>query len=64
MIFMGCFIRYRVKLSTDDTVQVEIPEADDKIFNIDENVNVIFRPKKLLVYPQPRQGLKEVLSLE
>jgi ABC-type Fe3+/spermidine/putrescine transport system ATPase subunit len=63
-IFMGSFMRYRVKLSTDDTVQVEVPEADDKIFNIDEDVNVIFRPKKLLVYPQPRQGLKEVLSLE
>jgi ABC-type Fe3+/spermidine/putrescine transport system ATPase subunit len=63
-IFMGSFMRYRVKLHTEDTVQVEVPEADDKIFNIGENVNVIFRPKKLLVYPQPRQGLKEVLSLE
>ncbi len=63
-IFMGSYMRYRVKLATQDTVQVEVPEADDKIFNIDESVNVIFRPKKLLVYPRPRQGLKEVLSLE
>ncbi len=63
-IFMGSFIRYRVGLVTDDTVLVEVPEADDKIFNIGEKVNVKFRPKKLLVYPQPMEGLKEVLSLE
>ncbi|MFO7619088.1 MAG: ABC transporter ATP-binding protein [Thermoplasmata archaeon] len=63
-IFMGSYMRYRVELCTDDHVLVEVPEADDKIFNIGDTVNVKFRPKKLLVYPQPRQGLKEVLSLE
>lgn len=63
-IFMGSYMRYRVKLITDDTVLVEVPEADDKIFNIGDKVNVKFRPKKLLVYPQPREGLKEVLRLE
>ncbi|MDD4307894.1 MAG: ABC transporter ATP-binding protein [Thermoplasmata archaeon] len=63
-IFMGSYMRYRVKLITDDTVLVEVPEADDKIFNIGDKVNVKFRPKKLLVYPQPSEGLKEVLRLE
>jgi len=63
-IFMGSFMRYRIKLATDDIVLVEVPEADDKTFNIRDEVNVKFRPKKLLVYPQPREGLKEVLSLE
>ena len=63
-IFMGSFMRYRIKLSTYDIVLVEVPEADDKTFNIGDKVNVKFRPKKLLVYPQPRQGLTEVLSLE
>ena len=63
-IFMGSYKRYRVQLVTDDHVLVEVPEADDKIFNIGDNVNVKFRPKKLLVYPQPREGLKEVLRLE
>ncbi len=63
-IFMGSFMRYRVKLDTFDLVLVEVPEADDKTFNIGDRVHVKFRPKKLLVYPQPRGGLKEVLSLE
>jgi ABC-type Fe3+/spermidine/putrescine transport system ATPase subunit len=63
-IFMGSYMRYRVQLCTEDQVLVEVPEADDKTFNISDKVNVKFRPKKLLVYPQPRQGLKEVLSLE
>ena len=63
-IFMGSFMRYRIMLSTDDLVQVEIPEAIDKTFNIGDNVNVIFRPDKLLVYPRPMEGLQEVLSLE
>jgi ABC-type Fe3+/spermidine/putrescine transport system ATPase subunit len=63
-IFMGSYMRYRVMLCTDDNVLVEVPEADDKIFNIGDKVNVKFRPKKLLVYQQPMEGLKEVLSLE
>lgn len=63
-IFMGSYMRYSVNLATDDTVLVEVPEADDKTFNIGDKVNVKFRPNKLLVYPQPREGLKEVLSLE
>jgi ABC-type Fe3+/spermidine/putrescine transport system ATPase subunit len=63
-IFMGSYLRYRVMLCTDDSVLVEVPEADDKTFNIGDEINVKFRPKKLLVYPQPREGLKEVLSLE
>jgi hypothetical protein len=57
-------MRYRIRLVTDDNVLVEVPEADDKIFNIGDKVNVKFRPKKLLVYMQPMEGLKEVLSLE
>ena len=63
-IFMGSYMRYRVKLATFDIVLVEVPEADDKTFNIGDKVNVKFRPKKLLVYPQPMGGLTEVLSLE
>jgi len=63
-IFMGSYMRYRLELTTNDLVLVEVPEADDKTFNIGDKVNVKFRPKKLLVYPQPREGLKEVLSLE
>jgi ABC-type Fe3+/spermidine/putrescine transport system ATPase subunit len=63
-VFMGSYMRYRVRLATDDNVLVEVPQTDDKIFNIGDKVNVKFRPKKLLVYPQPREGLKEVLSLE
>jgi putative spermidine/putrescine transport system ATP-binding protein len=63
-IFMGSYMRYRIRLVTDDNVLVEVPEADDKIFNIGDKVNVKFRPKKLLVYMQPMEGLKEVLSLE
>ena len=63
-IFMGSYIRYRVRLCTDDTVLVEVPEADEKTFNIGDNLNVKFRRKKLLVYPRPKEGLKEVLGLE
>ncbi len=63
-IFMGSFMRYRIKLATFDIVLVEVPEADDKTFNIGDKVNVKFRPKKLLIYPQPMGGLTEVLSLE
>jgi ABC-type Fe3+/spermidine/putrescine transport system ATPase subunit len=63
-IFMGSFIRYRIILETDDLVLVEIPEAVDKSFNMDERVHVIFLPEKLLVYPRPEEGLQEVLSLE
>lgn len=63
-IFMGSYYRYRVRLCTEDTVLVEVPEADRKTFNTGEEVHVKFRPKKLLVYPQPREGLQEVLKLE
>ncbi len=63
-IFMGSYMRYRVKLATFDIMLVEVPEADDKTFNIGDKVNVKFRPKKLLVYTQPMGGLTEVLSLE
>ena len=63
-IFMGSFVRYRIMLSTDDLVLVELPEAIDKSFNMGEQVNVIFLPRKLLVYPRPEEGLQEVLSLE
>ncbi len=63
-IFMGSFMRYRIMLATDDLVQVEIAEAIDKTFNIGDNVNVIFKSEKLLVYPRPKEGLQEVLSLE
>ena len=63
-IFMGSFMRYRIMLETGDLVLVEIPGAADKSFNIDERVNVTFQPDRLLVYPRPKEGLQEVLSLE
>ena len=63
-IFMGSYTRYRIQMCTDDLVLVDVPEAINKTFNIGEKVNVRFRRKKLLVYHQPEEGLKEVLSLE
>ena len=63
-IFMGSFIRYRIRLRTDDTALVDISEATGNKFNKGEEVYVKFKPVKMLVYPRPKEGLTEVLKLE
>ncbi len=61
---MGSFIRYRIRLRTDDTALVDISEATGNKFNKGEEVYVKFKPIKILVYPRPKEGLTEVLKLE
>lgn len=62
--FIHGFIRYEVKLDTEDSMIAWAPAVLKNPFKIGARVTLSFEPEKISVYPYPKEGLKEALSLE
>ncbi len=62
-VFLGSFYRYDIWTQSEDHVIVDAPLSQPPL---DENevVFVRFKPKAVSLFPQPRYGLMEELSLE
>lgn len=61
--FMGSYLRYEVRLATDDVVLVDLQIPHERI-NAGEEVIVEFDPIDTIMYERPPEGLREVLRLE
>ncbi|MEW5936733.1 MAG: ABC transporter ATP-binding protein [Candidatus Thermoplasmatota archaeon] len=61
--FMGGYVRYFVRLATDEEILVDA-RFDSTGINTGDEVRVAFDPGGTLLYHVPKEGLKEVLRLE
>ncbi len=61
--FMGSFRRYRIRLANDDELLVDLPLRDVR-FKGGDLASVFVDHEKVLIYPRPPEGLREVLKLE
>lgn len=61
--FEGTFMRYVIKLSSQDYVVVIRPSLTEKWIDVGKNVILSFPPEKTLVFAYPEAGLMEEISV-
>lgn len=61
--FEGTFVRYVVKLESQDSVVVIKPSMAEAWFEVGTKVTISFPPEKTHVFPYPEAGLAEEISV-
>jgi ABC-type Fe3+/spermidine/putrescine transport system ATPase subunit len=63
LTFEGTFVRYVIRLESQDTVVVIKPSLTEEWFNVGENIALSFSPEKVHVFAYPEAGLMEEISV-
>jgi ABC-type Fe3+/spermidine/putrescine transport system ATPase subunit len=61
--FEGTFIRYVIRLESEDIVVVIKPSMTERWFDIGASITLSFEPEKAHVFPYPEAGLTEEISV-
>jgi ABC-type Fe3+/spermidine/putrescine transport system ATPase subunit len=61
--FEGTFVRYVIKLESEDFVVVIKPSLTEKWFDVGASITLSFEPEKAHVFPYPEAGLTEEISV-
>jgi ABC-type Fe3+/spermidine/putrescine transport system ATPase subunit len=61
--FEGTFVRYVIRLESDDTVVVIKPSLTEKWFDVGAGITLSFTPEKVHVFPYPEAGLTEEIEV-
>jgi ABC-type Fe3+/spermidine/putrescine transport system ATPase subunit len=61
--FEGTFVRYVIRLESQDPAVVIKPSLTEKWFDVGESIALSFAPDKVHVFPYPEAGLKEEISV-
>jgi ABC-type Fe3+/spermidine/putrescine transport system ATPase subunit len=61
--FEGTFVRYVIRLESDDSVVVIKPSLTEKWFDVGAGITLSFTPEKVHVFPYPEAGLTEEISV-
>lgn len=61
--FEGTFVRYEIKLKSEESVVVIKPSLTEKWFDVGASVTLSFEPEKAHVFPYPETSLAEELSV-
>ncbi len=62
-IFMGSYYRYEILSFTEDLILADAP-LSQKILPINTQIYVRFKPNGIILFKEPKYGLKEELQLE
>jgi ABC-type Fe3+/spermidine/putrescine transport system ATPase subunit len=61
--FEGTFIRYVVRLSSQDTVVLIRPSLTEKWIDVGKKITLSFQTEQAHVFAYPEQGLAEEISV-
>lgn len=61
--FEGTFMRYEIRLSSQDIVVVNRPSLTQEWIDVGKNVTVSFPPEKTHVFAYPKEGLAEEIAV-
>ncbi len=61
--FEGTFVRYVIKLKSEDLVVVIKPSLTEKWFEVGAKITLSFEPEKAHVFPYPETGLMNEISV-
>jgi ABC-type Fe3+/spermidine/putrescine transport system ATPase subunit len=61
--FEGTFVRYVIRLESQDSVVVIKPSLTEKWYDVGANVTLSFAPEKVHVFQYPETGLMEEISV-
>jgi ABC-type Fe3+/spermidine/putrescine transport system ATPase subunit len=61
--FEGTFMRYVIRLESEDTMIVIKPSLTGAWFDVGTSVNLRFEPEKAHVFPYPKAGLMDEISV-
>jgi ABC-type Fe3+/spermidine/putrescine transport system ATPase subunit len=61
--FEGTFVRYVIRLESQDSVVVIKPSLTEKWFDVGATIALSFAPEKAHVFPYPEAGLSEEISV-
>jgi hypothetical protein len=61
--FEGTFVRYVIKLESEDSAIVTKPSLTEKWFESGQKITLSFEPEKAHVFPYPLSGLAEEIAV-
>lgn len=61
--FEGTFIRYVIRLESDDFAVVIKPSLTEKWFDVGASITLSFAPEKVHVFPYPEAGLMDEIAV-
>jgi len=63
--FMGSTVRYEVQVENGEMIIVKRPFTPNTLrWDVGNQVNLIFPPRSILLYPYPQEGLEREISIE
>ncbi len=61
--FEGTFVRYVIRLESEDSVVVIRPSLTEKWFDVGASITLSFEPEKAHLFPYPEAGLMQEISV-
>ncbi|OPY34131.1 MAG: Trehalose/maltose import ATP-binding protein MalK [Methanomassiliicoccales archaeon PtaU1.Bin124] len=62
--YMGTYWRISTEADSEDEVELDVPVADGSLYKIGQEVYLMVNRKAAIVFPRPREGIAEAISLE
>ncbi len=64
VLFVGTYYRITARTDSEDTVEFDMPATESRVFNIGDDVNLVWSRNAGILYERPREGVAEAIKLE
>jgi len=62
--YMGTYWRLSAEADSEDEVELDVPVAEGSLYQIGQEIYLMVNRKAAIVFPRPREGIAEAISLE
>ena len=62
--FVGTYYRITSKTDSEDIVEFDVSATDSRVYNIGDDVNLVWSKNAGILYERPREGVAEAIKLE
>ncbi len=62
--FVGTYYRITAKTDSEDAMEFDMPATERRVYNIGDDVNLVWSRNAGILYERPREGVAEAIKLE
>jgi hypothetical protein len=63
-IYMGTYWRIKATTEGDDEMNFDVPITDGHLYQIGQDIYLMVNKRAAVLFPRPREGVEEAISLE
>jgi hypothetical protein len=61
---MGTYWRIKATTESDDEMNFDVPITDGHLYQIGQEIYLMVNKRAAVLFPRPREGVEEAISLE